>query len=194
MTVATRAAVGTVHFASLADTLRGVTVEITDDGTSLGCGVLWPPGCVVTNAHVVRRPRVTVRRGDGTRLDARLIARDRDADLAVLRLAADDLPAAALADARAARVGTLVVAVGHPLGLRGALTAGIVHALAPITRGGAPWIHADLRLAPGNSGGPLADVSGAIVGINAMVVGGLALAVPVSRVRDFVRDAGLTPT
>ena len=184
----------TVHFAALAETLRGVTVEITDDGASLGCGVLWPTGCVLTNAHVVRRPHVDVRRSDGARLEARLVARDRSVDLAVLRLAADDLPTATLAEAAAVRVGTIVVAVGHPFGLRGALTAGIVHALAPITRGGAPWIHADLRLAPGNSGGPLADVSGAIVGINAMVVGGLALAVPVSRVRDFVRNAGLAST
>lgn len=183
----------TLHFAALADTLRGVTVEISDDGAALGCGVLWPPGYVVTNAHVVRRPRVAVCRSDGERLEARLVARDRDVDLAVLRLDRDDLPTATLAHVAAARVGTLVVAVGHPLGVRGALTAGIIHAIAPITRGGTPWIHADLRLAPGNSGGPLADVSGAIIGINAMVVGGLALAVPVSRVREFVRGAGLAP-
>jgi serine protease Do len=183
----------TWHFAALADTLRSVTVEITDDGASLGCGVLWPSGCVVTNAHVVRRPRVAVLDTDGRRLDAQLVARDRHADLAVFRLATADLPTATLAEATAARVGALVVAVGHPLGVRGALTAGIVHAIAPITRGGPPWIHADLRLAPGNSGGPLADVSGAVVGINAMVVGGLALAVPVSRLREFVRDAGLAP-
>ena len=90
-----------------------------------------------------------------------------------------------------ALIGSLVVAVGHPLGMRGALSAGIVHAVAPIVRGGAPWIHADVRLAPGNSGGPLADVSGAIVGVNAMIVGGLALAVPIARVIDFARSAGV---
>lgn len=182
------------HFAELAETLRRVTVEITDDGASLGCGVLWPTGCLITNAHVVRRPHVSVRLSKGVRLDAELVARDRRADLALLRLAPAELPTPTLAEPTAARVGALVVALGHPLGLRGALTAGIIHAIAPITRGGPPWIHADVRLAPGNSGGPLADVSGAIVGINAMVVGGLALAVPVSRVRDFVRDAGLAPT
>jgi serine protease Do len=183
-----------LDFAELAEALRRVTVEITDDGAARGSGVLWPRGCVVTNAHVVRRPRVTVRSFDGHRLEARLMARDRDADLALLRVIGADLPTATLADAAVARVGSLVVAVGHPLGLRGALTAGIVHAIGPIVRGGAPWIHADVRLAPGNSGGPLADVSGAIVGVNAMVVGGLALSVPISRVIDFVRAAGRAQT
>ena len=184
----------TLDFAGLAERLRRVTVEISDDGAALGCGVLWPHGCIVTNAHVVRRPSLAVRSFDGHRLETRLVARDRDADLAVLHVVGADLPAATLADGAAARVGALVVAVGHPLGLRGALTAGIIHAIGPIVRGGAPWIHADVRLAPGNSGGPLADVSGAIVGLNAMVVGGLALAVPTSRVVDFVRAAGLVQT
>jgi serine protease Do len=154
-----------LDFAGLAETLRRVTVELVDDGAARGSGVLWPRGHVVTNAHVVRRPR----------------------------LVGVELPTATLAQS-AARIGSLVVAVGHPFGLRGALTAGVVHAIGPIARNGVPWIHADVRLAPGNSGGPLADVSGAVVGINAMVAGGLALAVPVSRVLDFVRSAGVAPS
>jgi len=179
-----------LDFAGLADALRRVTVEITDGDASRGSGVLWPRGFVVTNAHVARRSRLTVRPIDGDHLDACVVARDRDADLALLRVAGVDLPTAMIAETPA-RVGALVVAVGHPFGLSGALTAGIVHAIGPIARNGAPWIHADVRLAPGNSGGPLADVSGAIVGINAMVGGGLALALPISRVLDFVRSAGV---
>ena len=182
-----------LDFAGLADTLRRVTVEVIGEGTSLGSGVLWPRGCIVTNAHVVRQPRVAVRAADGGRFEARLVASDREADLAVLRLVGGDLATAVLATG-AARVGSLVVAVGHPFGIRGALTAGIVHAIGPIERGGPPWIQAHVRLGPGNSGGPLADVSGAVVGLNAMVAGGLALAVPMSRVIDFVRAAGLVPT
>jgi serine protease Do len=88
----------------------------------------------------------------------------------------------------------LVVAIGYPLGVRGALTAGIIHAMGPITPGGRPWIQADVRLAPGNSGGPLADASGHVVGLNAMIVGTLALAIPISRVTQFVRGAGVEPT
>ena len=182
-----------LDFAGLADTLRRVTVEVLGEDATLGSGVLWPRGCVVTNAHVVRQPRVAVRSADGGRFEARLVARDRAADLAVLRLVGGDLPTAVLATG-AARVGSLVVAVGHPFGIRGALTAGIVHAISPIQRGGPSWIQAHVRLGPGNSGGPLADVSGAVVGLNAMVAGGLALAVPMSRVIDFVRAAGLVPT
>lgn len=182
-----------LDFADLAEALRRVTVEVTGDGAALGSGVLWPRGCVVTNAHVVRQPRVTIRTADGGRFEARLVASDRDADLTVLRLIGGDSATAVLATA-AARVGSLVVAVGHPFGIRGALTAGIVHAIGPIARDGPSWIQADVRLAPGNSGGPLADVSGAVVGLNAMVAGGLALAVPIARVISFVRAAGIAPT
>jgi len=66
------------------------------------------------------------------------------------------------------------------------LTAGIVHALGPLSAGGRRWIHADLRVAPGNSGGPLADTSGHVVGLNTMIAGGLALAIPINDVRRFV--------
>lgn len=175
---------------SLAEHLRRVTVEVTDAIESLGSGVLWPRGCVVTNAHVVRRPRAAVRLADGRRLEGRLVARDAEADLALLRVGGAGIPAAMLADAEALRVGSIVVAIGHPFGVRGALTAGIIHAMGPLVPGGRSWIQADVRLAPGNSGGPLADVSGRMVGLNTMIAGGLALAIPISRVREFVRAAG----
>jgi S1-C subfamily serine protease len=97
-------------------------------------------------------------------------------------------------DSDALRVGAVVVALGHPLGLRRTLTAGVVHALAPASPGGRRWIHADLRLAPGNSGGPLADTAGDIVGINTMIVGGLALAIPINEVRRFVASAAASTT
>lgn len=183
-----------LDFSELAERLRRLTVEVTDDRAALGSGLLWPPGHVVTSAHVVRGPSVAVRCSDGDDVDARLVACDRDADLAVLRLARVDDAPPLVADGAKPRIGALVLAVGHPLGLRGAVTVGIIHAIGPIVRGGAPWIHADVRLAPGNSGGPLADASGAIVGLNAMVVGGLALAVPMSRVLEFVRAAGVADT
>jgi serine protease Do len=183
-----------LDFTDVAEALQRVTVEISADGGALGSGLLWPRGYVVTNAHVIRAPRVAVRLVDGVRVEAALVARDGDADLAVLRIPGSGLPAATLASPSAARVGALLIAVGHPLGVRGAVTAGIVHAIAPIVPGGPPWIHADVSLAPGNSGGPLADVEGAVVGLNAMVAGGLALAVPMARVVTFVRAAGVAPT
>ncbi|PYN84839.1 MAG: serine protease [Candidatus Rokuibacteriota bacterium] len=175
--------------AGLAEHLRGVTVEVTDAGDLLGSGVLWPAGCVVTNAHVVRRPEATVRLVDGRCLRARVLARDVDADLALLGVLGTGLAAATLAEPDTVRIGSFVAAVGHPYGLRGALSAGIVCAIGPIERNGRPWIQADLRLAPGSSGGPLADAAGRIVGVNSRAAGSLALAVPLSVVARFVETA-----
>jgi serine protease Do len=179
-----------MDLAGLAAALRRVTVEVIDDGRALGSGVLWPAGYVVTNAHVVRTPRATLQLVDGRRLPGLVIARDRTADLALIRTAGAGIPAATPAGCDAARVGALVVAVGHPLGVRGALTAGIIHAIGPVVPGGESWIQADLRLAPGNSGGPLADATGRLVGLNAQMAGSLALSIPMTRVMAFVRATG----
>ena len=127
-------------------------------------------------------------------VDARFVIADRRADLALLRVPRSGAPPAELADSDALRVGALVVALGHPLGLRRTLTAGVVHALAPARPGGRRWIHADVRLAPGNSGGPLADTAGRVVGINTMIAGGLALAIPINDVRRFVASAAAGAT
>ena len=94
------------------------------------------------------------------------------------------------------RPGHLLIAVGHPFGLANAVTAGVVQSVGPIPneleraigRQGLSWIQADIRLAPGNSGGPLCDIEGRVVGINTMVAGGLALAIPVAEIRAFLQD------
>jgi len=176
------------HLALVAERLREVTVEI-GAGDGRGAGILWAPDLVVTNAHVARTASLRVRLADDRQLEARLVAADRRADLALLGVPRTRVALAALADSDAVRVGALVVALGHPFGLRGMLTAGIVHALGPLSAGGRRWIQADVRLAPGNSGGPLADTSGHIVGLNTMISGGLALAIPINDVRHFVSGA-----
>ncbi len=178
-----------IDIAALAEQLRRVTVEVTDAGELLGSGVLWPQGFVVTNAHVVRRPEVTLRLVDGRCVHARVLARDSDADLALLGVPGTGLPSAILAEPESIRIGSFVAAVGHPLGVRGALATGIVCAVGPIDRHGRSWILADLRLAPGNSGGPLADAAGRVVGLNSRAAGPLALAVPVSQLTRFVQSA-----
>jgi serine protease Do len=171
-----------------------VTVEIGAGQGPIGCGVLWPGGFVVTNAHVAQQRSLPLRLADGRELEATLIARDRSVDLALLRIAPCGLRPARIADANAIRVGSLVVALGHPLGVRGALTAGIIHRIGPLTARGRPWIQADLRLAPGNSGGPLADARGRVIGVNAMIAGDLALAVPVGEVERFLAGVGVRMT
>jgi serine protease Do len=148
--------------------------------------VLWSrDGLIVTNAHVVRG-RVNVVLPGGRAVPARVLARDQECDLAALAIDAHDLVPAETGDSDGLRVGQLVVAVGSPMGLAGAVTAGLIHAIGPRRPAGPSLIQADLRLAPGNSGGPLADARGRVIGINAMIAGGLALAVPSSLVARFL--------
>jgi serine protease Do len=176
------------HLARVGERLREVTVEVgTGDGS--GAGILWAPELIVTNAHVARAASLRVRLADDRQLPATRVATDRHADLALLRVPRTRVVLASLADSDSVRVGSLVVALGHPLGLRSLLTAGVVHALGPLGPGGRRWIQADLRLAPGNSGGPLADTGGHVVGLNTMIAGGLALAIPINDVRAFVSGA-----
>lgn len=173
--------------AAVVEHLRQITVRI-EGRSGHGSGVIWrSDGWIVTNAHVVQRTaRVSL--PDGRGVDGDVIAWDPERDLAAIRIDAGSLPAATLGSSNALRVGELVVAVGHPLGLAGAVTVGILHAVGSGDRSGrARWLQADLRLEPGNSGGPLADAGGRVIGINAMIAGGLALAVPSDSVEEFLR-------
>jgi serine protease Do len=170
--------------------LRQVTVHVRTGATSAGAGVVWlRSGLVVTNAHVATGVAGEVVLPDGRVVPARLVARDPRRDLAALALPPGDHAAALRADARGLRPGELVIAVGHPLGVSYAAALGIVHRAPGGGRGPTGWLQADIRLAPGNSGGPLADASGCIVGINAMIVGGLGFAVPTHIVERFMHDA-----
>jgi serine protease Do len=164
--------------ARLAAQLRRITVEIRGrDG--FGSGVIWSAeGLIVTSAHVARGP-ASIALADGRVIDARVHRRDLKRDLAVLVVDAGGLPAAEIGDSAALHAGEMVFAVGSPFGATGAVAIGVIHAVGSRGHAGAArWIVADLRLAPGNSGGPLADARGRVVGINAMIHGGLALAVP----------------
>jgi len=171
--------------AAIAERLARITVRIVSPRAGSASGVIWTPGgIVVTNAHVTRDDAVAVL-STGDRARARLLAWDPEIDLAALAIDARALPVAEVRDSRTLRTGELALAVGNPLGLGAALTAGIVHA-APNDDRGPKLIQADLRLAPGNSGGPLADARGRVIGINAMISGGLALAVPSRAVARFL--------
>jgi serine protease Do len=175
-------------FGEIAEKLRRSTVLVLPGERGNGSGVIWSAdGVIVTNAHVARASQMRVQLWDGREFDAALVSRDTRRDLAELRISAANLPAAAAADSSQVRPGELAIAIGNPLGFVGALTTGVVHAVGPLRRlGSEPWVQADVRLAPGNSGGPLADARGRVIGINTMVAGRLALAVPSNEVSNFL--------
>jgi serine protease Do len=175
-------------FGEIAEQLRRSTVVVLPGERGNGSGVIWSAdGVIITNAHVARASQMRVQLWDGREFDAALVSRDTQRDLAELRIKASDLPAVIAADSSQVRPGELAIAIGNPLGFVGALTTGVVQAVGPLRRfGSQPWVQADVRLAPGNSGGPLADAHGRIIGINTMVAGRLALAVPSNAVTHFL--------
>jgi serine protease Do len=179
----------------IAERLRQLTVQVRGHQPGGGAGVIWrSTGTIITNAHVARAPSATITLADGRAFEAPVTARDSQRDLAVLTLQASGLPAASIGDSSTLRVGELAFAVGNPLGIVGALSAGIIHALSPADGAyGGGWIQADIHLAPGNSGGPLADAQGRIIGINSMVAGGLAFAVSSNAVERFLNEDAKPP-
>ena len=171
-----------------AESVRRFTVLVQPGGRGSGSGVVWSnDGLIVTNAHVARGSRARITLWDGRELAAEVAARDERRDLAVLRISASDLVVASSRDSSQVRAGEIALAVGNPLGFLGALTTGVVHAVGPLRGlGSRSWVQSDVRLAPGNSGGPLTDVEGRVIGINSMVAGRLALAIPSNEVRRFL--------
>ncbi len=175
-------------FGALAEQLRRSTVLVGSGRRGSGSGVvLSRDGIIVTNAHVARSPRCTIQLWDGRAMTAELKKRDEAQDLALLSVDATGLVAAGLGDSGRLRPGELVIAVGNPFGFLGAVTAGVVHAVGPLSRHDPrEWVQCDLRLAPGNSGGPLANAAGKVIGLNTMIVGGLGVAVPSGRIQRFL--------
>ncbi len=162
-------------------------VQVRSRGRGSGAGVIWDKdGLVLTNHHVVaggrRGGKVQVVLQDGRAFDAGVVKRGWSLDLALLHIDGlpGDLPAAPVGNSDALRVGELVFAIGHPWGRLGAVTAGIVSGLGVVRgpSGRARYIQSDVSLAPGNSGGPLLNARGEIVGINAMIFGSLAFSIP----------------
>jgi serine protease Do len=181
----------------LGELLRNAVVEVRSGETGSGAGIVWGgAGLVVTNAHCVPRgATLQVDAGatstrSGNWRAAQVIAYHPRHDLALLAAPSVSGPLLEVRDAESLHAGELVFAHGHPLGVRDALAMGVVHAIARDERTNQPrWIVADVRLAPGNSGGPLVDAEGRLVGINSMVVNGLGIAVPATLVQRFVEQA-----
>jgi serine protease Do len=152
-------------------------VEIRN-GHGIGTGIVWrADGLIVTNDHVVQADQVIIQLADGRQAVGQVLARDQRNDLAVIQTPLEGLPVLARR-LQAVRVGEVALALGHPFGQRYAAAIGIIAAAESRSSNGRQMIQADVPIGPGSSGGPLLDAHGLVIGINAMVGGGMALAVP----------------
>jgi serine protease Do len=161
---------------------------------ALGSGfVIHPSGYVVTNAHVVERSAtVQVRLPSGRRLTGSVVGRDRRVDLALIKVEAPGpLPVLSLGDSDRLAVGELVLALGHPFGLEQTVSLGIVSRKGAPLQAAAPgfdFIQTDAAVNPGNSGGPLVDMSGQVVGVNTMAArnGSIGFAIPINLIKGLL--------
>ncbi len=182
------------EMSGVVETVRRSLVQITNGRGGAGAGTIWhEDGLIITNAHVIAgRGHLKVTLPDGRVFPARLLTADPERDLAALSIQADNLQTITVGDSRQLRPGQWVLALGHPWGVIGAVTAGVVIATGrppelPAQRG--EFIQVGLPLRPGHSGGPLVDEQGRLVGLNTMITGpSVGLAVPSHVVKEFLRE------
>ena len=174
--------------------IRPSLVQIKNGRGGAGAGTIWhQDGLVITNAHVLQQyPTPNVILPDGRTLPARVLAQDTKRDLAALAITANGLATIELGNSNQLQPGQWVLAMGHPWGVLGAVSAGII-----IDTGQPPeipgyqgeLIQVSLHLRPGHSGGPLVDTQGRLVGINTMIAGPeVGLAIPLHVVKNFLRE------
>ncbi len=180
---------------------RGTTPQ-APRGISMGTGFLISAdGYVLTNHHVVdNADEVTVKLGDSRELKAKVVGSDAQSDVALLKVDAGNLPALRLGSSSGVQPGQWVVAIGSPYGLDHSVTAGIVSAIGRNTGGQqyVPFIQTDVAINRGNSGGPLLNTRGEVVGINSQIFSvsggyqGISFAIPIDTAMNAVKQLKAT--
>lgn len=176
--------------------VRPSIVQVSDKRGSVGAGTIWQAdGLIITNAHVIHDEQSRVVLADGRALQGRIVALDRENDIAALSITAHDLPTVRIGDSQQVRAGHWVIGLGHPYGVQDTATAGVVIGQGvdlPEVSTGREWIALSLRLRPGHSGGPLVNVMGEMIGINTMITGPeVGFAVPTHTVKAFLKQNGI---
>ena len=182
------------EISAIVEQARKSLVQISNGRTGgVGAGTIWhSDGLIITNAHVVQHNPLNVILPDGRKYAAKVLAHDPERDLAALDIEAHDLPTVQLGNSETLQPGQLVLALGHPWGVAGAVSAGpvIEVGLPPeLPRLGREFVQAGLQLRPGHSGGPMIDTQGRLVGINTMITGPeVGLAIPLHVVKQFLKE------
>jgi len=183
--------------AGVVDQARQSLVQIRNGRRGAGAGVVWSKnGIIITNAHVVQRQSPEVHLPDGRTSSAKVVSLDSDLDLAALRFPEADLRPIEIRDSSDLMPGEWVFALGHPWGVAGAVTGGVVIGFGDhISENPRPhqeWIAVSLPLRPGHSGGPLVDAQGRLIGICAIMSGpSVGLAIPTHVIKQFLQEAGV---
>lgn len=178
-------------FTDLIEKVRRSLVVVQNGHHGAGAGIVLDAGWVLTNNHVAQSAAPELTLPNNRVVRASVVARDAEVDLALLQADVQGTPSLTLGDSARLRPGEIVLAAGHPLGQRNVVTLGVVSSLELAKTNGArrqiQIIRSDVVLLPGNSGGPLVNVAGEVIGINALVVGGdQGYAIPSNLAMEFV--------
>ncbi|MEN6356493.1 MAG: trypsin-like peptidase domain-containing protein [Armatimonadota bacterium] len=173
-------------------------LDASGDESGLGSGVIISKeGEILTNNHVISgAKKLTVTLADGRQVEAKSLGGDPGIDLAIIKVPVTNLPVAPLGDSDLLQVGQVAIAIGNPYGFERTVTVGVVSALSRTIPGGGlsltNLIQTDARIYPGNSGGPLVDSAGKVIGINTVVVSGkagtLGFAIPINTARSVLDE------